>query len=267
MRVRQMTQDDAHIFCREDQILSETASFIDMFVKTYKDFGFIDVTLKIATRPAVRAGTDATWDKAESALINAIENVGREYTIAPGDGAFYGPKLEFHVRDAIGRSWQCATLQVDFVLPERLDATYIGEDGQKHYPVMLHRAVYGSFERFLGMLIEAYAGKFPVWLAPVQCVVATITSDADAYAGEVFAKLKEAGIRAELDLRNEKINYKVREHSLQKVPFLFVAGKREAEEKTVAIRTLGSQDQKFQPLATALAELVQAAKPPYQPLV
>jgi threonyl-tRNA synthetase len=218
MRVRQMTQDDAHIFCREDQILNETKLFVDMFVQTYKDFGFNDVLLKIATRPAVRAGSDETWDKAEKALTDAIKGVGRDFVLAPGDGAFYGPKLEFHVKDAIGRSWQCATLQVDFVLPERLDASYIGEDGQKHRPVMLHRAVYGSFERFLGMLIEAYAGKFPLWLAPVQAVVTTITSDADAYAKEVFGQLKKAGIRAEIDLRNEKINYKVREFSVKKVP-------------------------------------------------
>jgi threonyl-tRNA synthetase len=263
MRVRQMTQDDAHIFCREDQILDETRIFIDMFVKTYQDFGFNDVALKIATRPAVRAGTDETWDKAENALINAIQSVGREFVIAPGDGAFYGPKLEFHVKDAIGRSWQCATLQVDFVLPERLDATYIGEDGGKHYPVMLHRAVYGSFERFIGMLIEAYAGKFPLWLAPVQCVVATITSEADSYAEEVFAQLKSAGLRAEIDLRNEKINRKVAEHSQQKVPVMFVVGKREAEEQTVAIRRLGDEKQGSEPLKSAISALAENAKPPY----
>ncbi|MCK5554859.1 MAG: threonine--tRNA ligase, partial [Alphaproteobacteria bacterium] len=226
MRVRQMTQDDAHIFCREDQILSETSLFIEMFIKTYKDFGFDDVQLKIATRPSVRAGTDETWDKSEKSLISAIESLRNKYNLkyvlAPGEGAFYGPKLEFHVKDAIGRSWQCATLQTDFVMSQKLDATYIGEDGKKHYPVMLHRAVYGSFERFIGMLIEAYAGKFPLWLAPVQAVVATITSDADSYAEKVMEQLKKAGIRAESDLRNEKINYKIREHSLVKTPQIWV---------------------------------------------
>jgi threonyl-tRNA synthetase len=262
MRVRQMTQDDAHIFCREDQILSETASFVDMFVKTYKDFGFNDVLLKIATRPDLRAGSDETWDKAEKALIRAIESLGRAYVIAPGEGAFYGPKLEFHVKDAIGRSWQCATLQVDFVLPERLDATYIGEDGQKHRPVMLHRAVYGSFERFLGMLIEAYAGKFPLWLAPVQAVVTTITSDADSYAEKVHQQLKEAGIRAEIDLRNEKINYKIREHSLAKTPEIWVVGKREAEEGNVAIRRLGSDAQEILALDAAIRKIAGESAPP-----
>ncbi len=270
MRVRQMTQDDAHIFCREDQILDETTRFIDMFVQTYKDYGFEDVSLKIATRPALRAGTDATWDKAEKALINAVESLQRAYTLAPGDGAFYGPKLEFHVRDAIGRSWQCATLQVDFVLPERLDATYIGEDGQKHFPVMLHRAVYGSFERFLGMLIEAYAGKFPLWLAPVQTVVATITNDADDYAQEVVSDLKKAGIRAELDIRNEKINYKIREHSLAKTPEIWVVGKREAEERTVAIRRLGGvsdantnvDKQEILALDAAINKIITESAPP-----
>jgi threonyl-tRNA synthetase len=262
LRVRQMTQDDAHIFCREDQILQETELFLKMFVSTYKDFGFEDVQLKVATRPAQRAGTDETWDKAEKALIDAVTGLGYEYVLAPGDGAFYGPKLEFHVRDAIGRSWTCATLQMDFVLPERLDATYVGQDGQKHHPVMLHRAVYGSFERFLGMLIEAYAGKFPLWLAPVQVLVATITSDADTYAQEVLAVLKKQGIRAEIDIRNEKINYKVREHSLAKTPQIWVVGKREAEERKVAIRRLGSDAQEVLALDEAIRKMAQDAQPP-----
>lgn len=262
LRVRQMTQDDAHIFCREDQILDETKRFLDMFVSTYKDFGFEDVQIKIATRPAQRAGSDATWDKAEQALQSAMDSLGHAYVLAPGDGAFYGPKLEFHVKDAIGRSWTCATLQLDFVLPERLDATYIGEDGKKHYPVMLHRAVYGSFERFLGMLIEAYAGKFPLWLAPVQAVVATITSDADAYAEKVLGALKQQGIRAEIDLRNEKINYKIREHSLAKTPHIWVVGKREAEEGKVAIRRLGSEAQEVLALDEAIRKIASESSAP-----
>ena len=266
MRVRQMTQDDAHIFCREDQILSETSLFIEMFIKTYKDFGFDDVQLKIATRPSVRAGTDETWDKSEKSLISAIESLKNKYNLkyvlAPGEGAFYGPKLEFHVKDAIGRSWQCATLQTDFVMSQKLDATYIGEDGKKHYPVMLHRAVYGSFERFIGMLIEAYAGKFPLWLAPVQAVVVTITSDADSYAEKVMEQLKKAGIRAESDLRNEKINYKIREHSLVKTPQIWVVGKREAKEGTVAIRRLGSDAQEILALDEAIRKIgIESASP------
>lgn len=262
LRVRQMTQDDAHIFCREDQILDETKLFLEMFISTYRDFGFEDVKIKVATRPAQRVGSEETWDKAEKALITAIETLGHEFTLAPGDGAFYGPKLEFHVRDAIGRSWTCATLQLDFNLPERLEATYIGEDGKKHYPVMLHRAVYGSFERFLGMLIEAYAGKFPLWLAPVQAVVTTITSDADAYAHEVLKLLKKQGIRVEIDLRNEKINYKIREHSLAKTPQIWVVGKREAEEKKVAIRRLGSDAQEILALDEAIRKITQESAPP-----
>lgn len=262
LRVRQMTQDDAHIFCREDQILDETKLFLEMFLSTYKDFGFDNVQIKVATRPGQRAGTDDTWDKAENTLITAIKTLGHDYIIAPGDGAFYGPKLEFHVRDAIGRSWTCATLQLDFVLPERLDATYIGEDGKKHHPVMLHRAVYGSFERFLGMLIEAYAGKFPLWLAPVQAVVTTITSDADTYAHQVLEQLKKAGIRAEIDLRNEKINYKIREHSLAKTPQIWVVGKREAEEQKVAIRRLGSDGQEILALNEAISKISIESAPP-----
>ena len=262
MRVRQMTQDDGHIFCHENQILSETTLFIEMFVKTYKDFGFDNIQMKIATRPTLRVGTDETWDKSEKALTDAIESLGRKYQLAPGEGAFYGPKLEFHVKDAIGRSWQCATLQVDFVMPERLDATYIGEDGQKHYPVMLHRAVYGSFERFLGMLIEAYAGKFPLWIAPVQAVVATITDDANSYAEKVMEQLKKAGIRAESDLRNEKINYKIREHSLLKIPQIWVVGKREAKENTVALRHLGSNAQEILALDEAIHKISTESAPP-----
>ena len=264
LRVRQMTQDDAHIFCREDQILDETKLFLDMFLSTYRDFGFDNVTIKVATRPAQRAGSDTTWDKAERALIQAVETLGHSYTLAPGDGAFYGPKLEFHVKDAIGRSWTCATLQLDFVLPERLEATYIGQDGQKHHPVMLHRAVYGSFERFLGMLIETYAGRFPLWLAPVQAVVTTITSDADAYAQEVLNILKKQGIRAEIDLRNEKINYKIRELSLAKTPQIWVVGKREAEEKKVAIRRLGSDAQEILALDEAIRKITVESAPPRQ---
>lgn len=262
LRVRQMTQDDAHIFCREDQLFDEAKLFLDMFVSTYKDFGFNDVVLKVATRPEARIGSDEVWDKAEKALTDAATAMGYEYSIAEGDGAFYGPKFEFHVRDSIGRSWTCATLQIDFNLPVRLEATYIGEDGQKRHPVMLHRAVYGSFERFLGMLIESYAGKFPLWLAPVQIVVATITSDADTYAKEIARKLKSAGIRVEVDIRNEKINYKVREHSLAKTPQIWVVGKREAEEGGVAIRSLGSDKQEVLPLDEAIQRVVKEAKPP-----
>jgi threonyl-tRNA synthetase len=262
LRVRQMTQDDAHIFCREDQVFDESKRFLEMFVSTYKDFGFEDVTLKIATRPAARVGSDEVWDKAEAALKDAAKALGYEYTIAEGDGAFYGPKFEFHVRDSIGRSWTCATLQIDFNLPMRLEATYVGEDGQKHHPVMLHRAIYGSFERFLGMLIESYAGKFPLWLAPVQAVVTTITSDGDDYARKVAESLTKAGIRAELDIRNEKINYKIREHSLAKVPEIWVVGKREAEEQTVAIRRLGSEAQEVLALDEAIRKMTQDATPP-----
>ncbi|MCB9986729.1 MAG: threonine--tRNA ligase [Rhodospirillales bacterium] len=263
MRVRQMTQDDAHIFCREDQIESEAVAFCRFLSNIYKDVGFSEVRVRLALRPEQRAGSDTTWDKAENGLRQALKAAGLEYTEAPGDGAFYGPKLEFHLKDAIGRSWQLGTLQLDFVLPERLDANYIGEDGAKHRPVMLHRAAFGSMERFIGVMIEHYAGKLPLWMAPVQCVVATITSDADAYAAEVFAALKAAGLRAELDTRNEKINYKVREHSHAKVPVMFVLGAREAENKTVAIRRLGSQDQSVKPLADALSALVADSKAPY----
>lgn len=263
MRVRQFTQDDAHIFAREDQIESESVAFCTLLHKVYDDLGFRDLTVKLATRPAVRAGSDETWDKAEAGLRDALKAAGLDYVEAPGDGAFYGPKLEFHIRDAIGRSWTCGTLQLDFVLPERLDASYIGEDGARYRPVMLHRAILGSIERFIGILIENYAGKLPLWLAPVQCVVATITSEADAYALDVVRQLEAAGLRVEADLRNEKINYKVREHSLVKVPVMFVLGKREAEEKTVAIRRLGEEKQALETLEAALAALAKQAQPPY----
>ncbi|MDP7602097.1 MAG: threonine--tRNA ligase, partial [Rhodospirillales bacterium] len=218
MRVRAFTQDDAHIFCTEDQITEETKIFCDLLMSVYKDFGFEDVVVKFSDRPEVRVGDDATWDKAEKALTDAVNAAGHDYELNPGEGAFYGPKLEFVLRDAIGRDWQCGTHQVDFVLPERLDANYVGEDGEKHRPVMLHRAILGSFERFIGILIENYAGRFPFWLAPLQVVVATITDDAKPYAEKVLEVLKDAGLHVEADLRNEKINYKVREHSVQKVP-------------------------------------------------
>lgn len=262
MRVRAFTQDDAHIFCTEEQITSETIDFCHFLKQVYKDFGFSDVRVKFSDRPAKRAGSDAVWDKAEAALKEAAEAAGLETVLNPGEGAFYGPKLEFVLRDAIGRDWQCGTLQVDFVLPERLDATYIGEDGAKHHPVMLHRAIFGSFERFIGILIEHHAGRFPLWLAPLQVVVATITSDADTYAAQVLARLKAAGLRAETDLRNEKINYKVREHSLAKVPALMVVGKREAEEGTVALRRLGGNAQEILALDEAVATLAAEASPP-----
>ena len=247
MRVRQMTQDDGHIFCREDQIIDEVRRFCALTDRVYKDLGFEGYSVKLALRPEKRFGTDAMWDQAEDELRSAVAAAGlmdeaHGYEELPGEGAFYAPKLEWHLTDAIGRTWQVGTIQSDRVLPDRLDATYVGEDGARHRPIMLHRAIFGSYERFIGILIEHHAGRFPLWLAPVQAVVATIVSDADHYAGEVLAKLKATGIRAEADLRNEKINYKVREHSLAKVPLLLVVGKREAEEGTVAIRRLGSED-------------------------
>ena len=262
MRVRAFTQDDAHIFCTEDQITGETVAFCELLKSVYQDFGFTDVRVKFSDRPAKRAGDDSTWDKAEGALLEASKAAGLEVTLNPGEGAFYGPKLEFVLRDAIGRDWQCGTLQVDFVLPERLDTHYDAEDGHKKRPVMLHRAILGSFERFLGILIEHHAGRFPLWLAPVQAVVATIVSDADAYAAEVAERLKAAGIRVELDLRNEKITYKVREHSVAKTPVLLVVGRREAEEGTVAIRRLGSNDQEVLALDLAVDKLKTQSMPP-----
>ena len=262
MRVRAFTQDDAHIFCTEDQIISESRAFCDLLLRMYKDLGFTDIRVKFSDRPPQRAGSDATWDKAEKALQDAAAAAGLETTLNPGEGAFYGPKLEFVLRDAIGRDWQCGTLQVDLVRPERLDASYVGEDGQKHRPVMLHRAILGSFERFIGILIEHYAGKLPLWLAPVQAVVVTIVSDADTYAEEVKAKLREAGIRADTDLRNEKIGYKVREHSLAKVPLLLAIGRREAGERTVALRRLGSDAQETLALDEAMARITKEAAVP-----
>ena len=263
MRVRQFTQDDAHIFCRDSQILDESIRFCKLTEEIYKDLGFESYTIRLETRPEKRVGSDELWDKAENGLKEALDKLGMKYTLAPGDGAFYGPKLAFIIKDAIGREWGCATLQLDFNLPERLDAHYTAEDGSRQRPVMLHRAILGSIERFIGILIENYAGKLPLWLAPVQCVVATITSEADSYADQVVAQLKALGLRAEIDKRNEKINYKVREHSLTKVPVMFVLGAREAAEQTVAIRRLGSQDQNVQPLKSAAETLAGEAKSPY----
>jgi len=262
MRVRGFVQDDAHIFCTEDQIASETKSFCDLLMSVYKDFGFEDVAIRFSDRPDVRAGSDEVWDQAEGALKEAVDAAGYEYELNPGDGAFYGPKLDFVLTDAIGREWQCGTLQVDFVLPERLDANYIGEDSARHRPVMLHRAILGSLERFTGILIEEYAGKFPLWLAPHQISVCTITNDSNDYALKVHEALKAAGLRSELDIRNEKINFKVREHSLAKVPVIIAVGGREADEGTVAVRRLGDKHQKSFTLEEAIANLVEEAKQP-----
>ena len=262
MRVRGFTQDDAHIFCAEDQIEAETRKFIEFLSSIYRDLGFEKFRVKFSDRPDTRAGEDAVWDKAETALENATQAAGYSYELNPGEGAFYGPKLEFVLTDAIGRDWQCGTLQVDFVLPERLDATYIGRDGEKHRPVMLHRAVLGSFERFIGILIENHAGKLPFWLAPRQVVVAAIVSDADAYCKEVAAKLNAMGVRAETDLRNEKINYKIREHSVGKVPVILACGMKEVEQGTVSLRRLGEQQTSVHPLDEVLQALVNEATPP-----
>ena len=262
MRVRQFTQDDAHIFCTEDQILEESVAFCDLLQSVYRDFGFHEISVKFSDRPSLRAGSDETWDKAEGALRTGIEAAGLPYTMNPGEGAFYGPKLEFVLRDAIGRDWQCGTLQVDLVLPERLDASYVGEDGKRHRPVMLHRAILGSLERFIGILIEQHAGKLPLWLAPVQVVVATITSDADAYALKVGQACAQAGLRVDIDLGADKINYKVRQHSLAKVPVLLVVGRREAEECKVAIRRLGGDAQEIVALGDAITRLVADAAVP-----
>lgn len=266
MRVRQFTQDDAHIFCTEAQVIEEVRKFCQLVDEVYSDFGFT-YQVKLALRPEKRFGSDEMWDKAEQELRDAVAEAGMandEYgwEELPGEGAFYAPKLEWHLTDAIGRTWQVGTIQGDRVLPERLDATYVGEDGEKHRPVMLHRAIFGTFERFIGVLIEHYAGRLPVWLSPVQAVVATIVSDADDYGQKVVRRLEAAGIRVESDFRNEKINYKVREHSVAKVPHLLVIGMREAEEGTVAVRTLGEQHQKVMPLGEAIAMLVTAATPP-----
>ena len=256
MRVRAFTQDDAHIFCTEEQIVTETKLFCELLLSIYRDFGFEEVQVKFADRPPVRVGDDATWDRAEQSLVEATNAAGLDYTLNPGEGAFYGPKLEFVLRDAIGRDWQCGTLQVDFVLPERLDASYVAEDGNKHRPVMLHRAILGSFERFLGILIENYAGRFPMWLAPVQAVVATITNDADAHAEKVAAVCQAAGLRVKTDLRNEKINLKVREHSLAHVPAMLVVGQREAGDGTVVVRRLGSKNQEILALDDLVGKLI-----------
>lgn len=262
LRVRAFTQDDAHIFCTEEQVSSESAEYFKLQLGMYRDLGFNVVKVKLALRPDKRAGTDEIWDRAEEGLRSALRSAGLEFEELPNEGAFYGPKVEFHLTDAIGRTWQCGTLQLDFVLPERLDATYIGEDGAKHRPVMLHRAALGSLERFIGMMIEHYAGKFPLWLAPVQVVVATITGEADAYAANVLKALKARGIRAEIDVRNEKINLKVREHSLKKVPILAVVGKRESEERTVALRRLGGKEQEILALDAALNKLSDEVRSP-----
>ena len=262
MRVRGFVQDDAHIFCAEDQINSETRRFCDLLTGIYRDFGFEEVQARFSDRPEVRAGSDETWDKAEGALRSAVEEAGIQYTLNPGDGAFYGPKLDFELTDAIGRQWQCGTLQVDFVLPERLDAEYAGEDGGRYRPVMLHRAILGSFERFIGILVEHYAGGFPMWLAPVQAVVTTIVRDGDEFAGKVAERLRSAGLRVLLDVSADKINYKVRRHSHAKVPAIVVIGKREAENGSVSIRRLGSREQQNLALDEAVVRLGEEARAP-----
>ncbi len=262
MRVRGFVQDDAHIFCTEDQIEAECAAFIALLSSVYKDLGFEKFDIKLSTRPDVRVGSDEVWDKAEAALEGAIKSLGLPYQINPGDGAFYGPKLDFKLTDAIGREWQCGTFQCDFNLPVRLDAEYVGEDGAKHRPVMLHRAVLGSFERFIGILLENYAGKLPFWLAPRQVVVASIVSDADPYVHEVVAGLVKAGVRAEADVRNEKINYKVREHSVGKVPVILAIGMKEVEERTVSVRRLGETRTDTMTLDAVIASLGFEALPP-----
>ncbi|MEC8565173.1 MAG: threonine--tRNA ligase, partial [Pseudomonadota bacterium] len=262
MRVRQMTQDDAHIFCREDQIIDEAVGFCGLVTQVYEDLGFNDVSVKLALRPDMRAGDDAVWDRAEKGLRDALTTVGLKWDELPGEGAFYGPKIEYHLRDAIGRTWQCGTLQLDFVLPERLGASYIGVDGEKHMPVMLHRAVLGTLERFIGIMIESFAGKMPLWLAPQQVMVCPITTEADDYARHVVAALKAQGLRVDADTRNEKINYKVREHSVAKVPVILAVGGREAEAQTVSLRRLGSKDQEVVALDDVVTMLAEEACPP-----
>lgn len=263
-RVRSMVQDDAHIFCREDQIEEETRKFCLLLLNVYRELGFEEIIVKFSDRPPVRAGEDEVWDRAEACLEAGARASGLSYTLNPGEGAFYGPKLEFVLKDAIGRDWQCGTLQLDFVLPERLDASYIGEDGKKHRPAMLHRAILGSFERFIAIFIEHYAGKFPFWAAPVQTAVTTITQEGDEYARSVYEKLSEAGLRSELDLRNEKINYKIRDLSLQKIPYILVVGKREAEEGTVSLRKLGGDTQEVLALDAVIDRLKEEAIPPHK---
>ncbi len=262
MRVRAFTQDDGHIFCTPEQVESEVTAFHSQAMQVYADFGFNEIAIKIALRPDKRIGDDAIWDRAEGALRAALHSAGVEWTELPGEGAFYGPKIEYHLRDSIGRAWQVGTMQVDFMMPERLGAGYIDEHSNRQIPVMLHRAVVGSMERFIGILLEHHAGAMPLWLAPVQAVIAPIVSDADAYAREVAAGLEAAGLRIETDLRNEKINYKIREHSVQKVPVIVVVGRKEAEEKTVTLRRLGSERQETLPLAEAVAKLAAEAAPP-----
>ena len=262
MRVRQMTQDDAHIFCREDQIISEAVDFCNLVKQVYTDLGFEDVSVKLALRPELRAGEDEVWDRAEDGLRAALKAAGLEWEELPGEGAFYGPKIEYHLRDAIGRTWQCGTLQLDFVLPERLDASYVGEDGNKHRPVMLHRAVLGTLERFIGIMLESYAGKLPLWLAPHQIMVCPITTEADSYGVMVLEALKAAGLRAGVDLRNEKINYKVREHSVSKIPVILAVGGREAVGQTVSMRRLGSKESQVLSLDEAVQMLSEESTPP-----
>jgi threonyl-tRNA synthetase len=265
MRVRAFTQDDAHIFCTEDQIMDEAMKVNDLIMSVYKDFGFDDVVLKLSTRPEKRVGSDEVWDKAEAALMRVLEKVGAggiKTGVNPGEGAFYGPKLEYTLRDAIGREWQCGTTQVDFNLPSRFGAFYIGADSDKTTPVMIHRAMFGSLERFTGILLEHYAGHLPLWLSPLQAMICTITQDGDDYAMELAAAARKAGLRVDVDLRNEKIGYKVREHSLSKVPVIIAVGKREAEERTVSLRRLGSQAQASMSLEEALRALAQEAVAP-----
>ena len=267
MRVRAFTQDDAHIFCSEQQIMEESLRYFKLQLQVYQDLGFPDVMVKLALRPEIRGGIEANWDRAEAALREALTRAGLPFEELPGEGAFYGPKVEFHLKDAIGRIWQCGTLQLDFIQPERLEASYVGEDGAKHRPVMLHRAILGSIERFIGVMIEHTAGHLPYWLAPLHAVVATITNEADAYAEKVAARCREAGLEVETDLRPEKINYKIREHSVKKVPVLLVVGQREAAEETVALRRLGGEKQEMHGLKDAVNQLAEAAQSPArQPL-
>jgi threonyl-tRNA synthetase len=265
MRVRAFTQDDAHIFCTEEQVTAESVAFCRLLLSVYHDFGFDDVAIKFSDRPAVRAGSDEIWDRAEAALRDAVEAAALSCTLNPGEGAFYGPKLEFVLHDALGRDWQCGTLQLDFVMPERLGASYVGENGARHVPVMLHRAILGSVERFIGILIEHYAGRFPLWLAPVQIVVASITEEAADYAAEVAGECAAGGLRAVLDAGNEKISYKVREHSLAKVPVMLVVGRREAATRGVAVRRLGGSEQEALALGEAVARLTKEAAVPSLP--